>query len=254
MDAAATPAVIGPNRLLYVVDDHHTLCALDYSEYSDVTVTLNVICDLSSLPVPEFWSTLSEKNLAFLYATPADKPDAFPLPMHYEEMPITFSCAKGVTRFTDAPWRAMAGFSRKVLEAPSPAPKCSDQDYKYCERCMMRGCGDGSQSSGPSVSFFEFRWAYDFVDAVIHNSSWWPTRNEHTHFETLYKSLGKSTLGNVDVAAWISAAPHIIPLCRGTATGSYPLPSMFVGTVSLPGFVEGYEKLDADPTCDSPVC
>lgn len=31
ISSATTPAVIGPDSYLYIVDDHHTLSALDYS-------------------------------------------------------------------------------------------------------------------------------------------------------------------------------------------------------------------------------
>jgi hypothetical protein len=53
-----------------------------------------------------------------------------------------------------------------VTDAAAPAPSCDD-DYKYCERCMFRGCKTGWATSGPSVLFFEFRWAYCELWGVI---------------------------------------------------------------------------------------
>jgi hypothetical protein len=38
MDSSPLPAVIGPDSKFYIVDDHHTISALDYSGYDD-TVT-----------------------------------------------------------------------------------------------------------------------------------------------------------------------------------------------------------------------
>ena len=44
MDAAPTPAVLGTDYetggdFIYIVDDHHTFCALDWSGFSSVLVT-----------------------------------------------------------------------------------------------------------------------------------------------------------------------------------------------------------------------
>ena len=59
IDSSATPAVIGPDNAFYIVDDHHTLCALDYSGYNSVSVTLNVICDKRYLKnMDDFWTEM----------------------------------------------------------------------------------------------------------------------------------------------------------------------------------------------------
>ena len=79
MDSSVTPVVLGPGPAMYIVDDHHTLSALDYSGYSDTKVTLNIICDKRSVAVEEFWRSLQSENLAYLAAHPVGKPDVLPL-------------------------------------------------------------------------------------------------------------------------------------------------------------------------------
>ena len=61
----------------------------------------------------------------------------------------------------------------------------------------------------------------------------------------------------MDYKDWQDVADLLIPLCRSTPTGSYSLPDdIFPGSNSLklPGYVEGTEKLGADPACGIPSC
>ena len=198
MDSGYTPGVIGPGGFIYVVDDHHTLCALDYSGYSSTSVTVNIICDKRDLSTDDFWSYMASHNLAYLAAHPAGEPNALPTAILSDALPKTFSFNSKTIVFSDDPWRALVGFSRKVTSAgaeyrnfilysradvttyyyyyvASPAPSCSGSDDKYCERCMFRGCVDGYQTSGGGVAYFEFRWAYYINDATYYNTSYWPS-------------------------------------------------------------------------------
>ena len=62
MDASPAPVVIGPDSVFYLVDDHHTLCALDYSGYSSTTVTVEVIADRrNTTSMADFFADLEVK-------------------------------------------------------------------------------------------------------------------------------------------------------------------------------------------------
>lgn len=259
MDEGATPAVIGRDAdgvdAFYIVDDHHTLAALDASGYEATTVTLGVLCDLRALSPDDFWTYLATNNFTFLAAHPGNDPDAPMAPIKPAEMPTTLSFLKGDISFADDPWRSLAGFSRKVRDAPAPAPACDD--YKYCNRCFNRGCGaTGDDDSGPLLPFYEFRWGYFMLDAYL-TESLWPSAKEHDEFAAAYQALPLGGFGT-DTEAWAAAAALLIPLCRSGATGEYRLPSNSIfpgdGGLPLPGFYEGYTPLPADPTCSAPLC
>jgi len=256
MDDSILPAVLGPGSKIYIVDDHHTLCALDYSGYSDTTVTINIICDKRTLSEASFWTTLDNEDLAYLASHPTGKPDVLPIPISYTEMPTSFSFTSTNKVFTDDHWRSMAGYSRKVQSAASPAPSCSSNDDKYCERCMFRGCVDGYKTSGTGVPYFEFSWSYFMNDATFYNTKYWVSSNDLNKFKSLYLSLPDSTnIDKVDPDDWLNAASYVISLCRSSTTSSYKLPSsIYPNLQSLPGYVSGYLKLDTDPTCSAPAC
>jgi hypothetical protein len=254
LDEAATPAVIGPGPAIYVVDDHHTLCALDFSGYEDVKVTVDILCDLRNYSTSNFWATLSAQNLAYLAAHPKGQPNDLPKAIPYTSMPTAFSFTKDEQSLTDDPWRSLAGYSRKVQSAPSPAPSCSSGDSKYCERCMYRGCVDGYQSSGAGVAFFEFRWAYFLNDATYYSTIYWPSTDDYSIFKSSYSALPASEVEKVNTDDWMGTAELAISLCRASSTAKYTLPSTLFGERSLPGYYEGYVKLEDDPTCKTPVC
>lgn len=262
MDADPAPVVMGTDQkgqqFFFAVDDHHTLCGLDASGY-DVTVTLNVLCDLRDYTWDAFWANMEAHYFSYLARHPIGKPNALPLPITPGQMPDHFSFTPRDNVFTDDPWRSLAGFSRKVQDAPYPAPACDTKagDSKVCERCMYRGCGvDGLQPSGPSVDFFEFKWAYFFLYTLIKDASYWPDTASFDAFKAAYDALPvPAVIGEIDTSAWQEAANLLVPLCRAKATGNYQLPlSVFPTGGSLPGFVSGYSKLDDDPTCDGDVC
>ena len=216
---------------------------------------MNVLCDLRHLTKAAFWTKLTAENLVYLGAHPDNEPDTLPGPITVDSLPTSFAFTASSKTFSDDPWRAMVGFSRKVQTAASPAPPCDGgSDYKYCERCMYRGCVDGSQSSGPSVDYFEFRWAYFLNDATLYDSAWWPTSTAHTTFKNLYQALPPADMETLDTAQWMAAAENVISLCRAGQSGSYVVPRWFIGDGKLPGYISGYEKLEADPACDAPTC
>lgn len=258
MDSSHSPAVLGlvdGKPWMFVTDDHHTLAALDFSGYgSKVTTTFNIVCDLRTLSEADFWNRMAARNLTLLVATPANNVTALPAAILPSAMPKSMRFTEQEQSLPDDPWRSMAGFSRKVQAAAKPAPACS-KHYKYCERCFFRGCGDGSQIVGPHVSFFEFRWAYAYVAATYHNTSYWPSASEAAAFTKAFESLLPVQIGSIDTTAWLHAAEHIVSLCRATNLGSFPLPNLYAGNGKLPGYVEGYAYLDAaDPTCSPASC
>ncbi|KAJ1434049.1 ParB/Sulfiredoxin [Ochromonadaceae sp. CCMP2298] len=264
IESSVTPAVLGPGPAIYIVDDHHTLAALDYSGYDDTKVTVNILCDKRNLSEAEFWISLSAQNLAYLASHPRNQPNSLPTTISYKEMPSTFSFTSASKSMSDDPWRSMAGFSRKVEDAADPAPSCGSSDDKNCERCMFRGCLDGYEISGGGVSFFEFRWSYFMNDATFFDTQYWPSSSDLATFSSLYKALPSAEPSKTNTDDWFAAANYVISLCRSPASAGYELPSdIFPGVNStpqsrggqtLPGYVQDYLKLDSDPTCDAPTC
>lgn len=253
--ADATPVVIGPDNYFYVVDDHHTLCALDYSGYSESTVILDIVCDKRGLTMDQFWKDLSNQNLVNLVAHPNDEPNALPIKIQPSDLPPTFHFAPTNISFTDDPWRSLAGFSRKVTAAVPPAPACDKK--KYCERCMFRGCVDGYGTSGPSVPYFEFLWAYFMLDSTFFAEKNWPSAGARKNFTELYLQLPHDIpVSEINTSLWFDTANAVIPLCREGAAPTFKLPAdLYAGNNgSLPGFVVGYEQLPNDPDCNSPRC
>lgn len=78
IDSSPTPGILAPDNFIYIIDDHHSLCALDFSGYDSTSVTIDVICDCRSLSsMTEFWKILKEKNLVYLNAHPKNQPNEF---------------------------------------------------------------------------------------------------------------------------------------------------------------------------------
>jgi hypothetical protein len=282
MQNSVTPVVIGPTvsshnnepgkPTFYIVDDHHTLCALDYSGFDHIVITLHVLCDKREFEWNKFWTSLNEQGLSYLGAAADGQAFSLPTRINVDNMPKSFSFMEGDISLPDDPWRSLAGFSRKVTHAPPPAPLCSDDDsHKLCERCMMRGCGvHGLDNSGPSVYFFEFRWGYFFLDVTtddlqrVKNDQdpiYWPSKQSMNDFVDSFKPLVGVPVDKVDVDDWKNAARYIVPLCRSEQDrvvnyNKLPLISdggLFPNTF-LPGAVHGYGKLSKDPNCDPPSC
>eukprot|EP01039_Chlorochromonas_danica_P008706 gene8706-9592_t len=255
MDEGVIPAILGPGPAIYIVDDHHTLCALDYSGYDSTTVTFDILCDMRTVSEADFWDELENQNLAYLVEHPNNNSAALPVKVSYKDLPTYFSFTEKDMVFTDDPWRSLAGYSRKVKDAASPAPSCSDDNSKYCERCMYRGCVDGYQKSGSGVAYFEFRWAYFMQDATYYTTSLWPSDAQRLTFLKYFEALPSSTVSNADTSAWLTAADYVVSLCRSDGAGGYTLSTdLYPGTSTLPGFISGYVKLADDPDCAAPTC
>lgn len=257
----AIPAVIGPGPAIYIVDDHHTLSALDYSGFDDVSVTFNVLCDRRDMSTGAFWDFMQTHHFAYLAAHPQRQPDSVPSPISYLDLPATFSFTSKDAVFADDPWRSLAGYSRKLTSDKCP------KDAQYCLRCMYRGCGpEGKDKAGAGVYYFEFQWSYFFNDASFNKESgsatklFWPTAQDHQIFVESYTALqphNASSLDAIDVTAWAVAAANLFPLCRAENTPKYRLPRSIYGTddKTLPGVVTGsLVQLPDDPVCDAAMC
>lgn len=234
IDDEIVPGVRGPDNFIYVVDHHHTLCALDYSGFQETVVTIDIICDKSNLSTDDFWSYMVSNNFVFLETYPTDGNgnsliNALPVAMNATDLPSSFFFSYATSfSFADDPWRSVAGLSRKVKTAASPSPSCGPDDYKYCERCMYRGCDDGYQTSGPGVDYFEFKWSYFFIDATYYQTDLWPSLPEWQTFKDSYEKLASpSVMGKIDSDAWSTLATFVISLCRGDDAGKYSLPQLY---------------------------
>lgn len=60
------PIVIGPGGAAWMVDGHHTLCALLVADVSDKTAYGRIIANWSELPVSEFWRRMRASNYVYL--------------------------------------------------------------------------------------------------------------------------------------------------------------------------------------------
>jgi hypothetical protein len=130
--------VIGPDNAFYIVDDHHNLGALDFAEWGVVTVTVNVTCDKRGETMQSFWYDMRKNNLAYLGLHPLGQENSLPVLITPSDLPVSFDFTAARKSFSDDPWRSIAGFSRKVENAPPPAQPCAS--YKYCNRCMVLTC------------------------------------------------------------------------------------------------------------------
>ena len=255
MDNGLVPVVIGPDNFFYIVDDHHSLSALDFSGELDVSVTLDVICDKRAVrSMSAFWTEMKNEHLVYLGSKPVSQPNSLPEQIEPSDLPSYFSFTQTDKSLSNDPWRAMVSFSRKVEKVPD-APACPSSS-DTCMRCMYRGCVDGTQSSGAGVPYFEFQWSYMMVDSTFYNISLWPSEDSRNSFYQAYSALS-SQIPYIDTNSWLDAASLIITLCRSSKISEYTVPTdiysnQFSGM--LPGFVLGYEQLEDDPDCDSPVC
>ncbi|XP_075257228.1 uncharacterized protein LOC142349509 [Convolutriloba macropyga] len=254
---------VGGNPLITIVDKHHTLSALDYSGYDDISVSMNIICDYRNLTWDDFYQTLESQSFIYILDHPKGLPNHLPQPISPSDLPIVFEFRKNSKAFSNDPWRALSSFSRKVEKAPDPFPKCKSNDDKYCERCYIRVCQDNSteiskqsKSVNPSIPFFEFKWGYFLNYAAFYDNTYWPSFKDWQNFMEKYLDL-ETDFESMNVDSWQDAADLLVPLCRSEQTGSYRLPNnAFPNSKSeeLPGYVQGTEKLPEDPTCGQPTC
>lgn len=158
--------------------------------------------------------------------------------------------------FRDDPWRALVSFTRKVNNAYLDSSDCKKSKIKDCYRAFYRGC-KGGQSSGPGVAFFEFRWAYFYLDASFHNPQYWANRDQLKSFLEAFSKQEFLTIGSYKLSDWENIASLIIPLARGTSAGNYLTPAtIFQTTSKLPGYVAGETTMipNEDPECNTPSC
>lgn len=244
MDSEVLPVALGPGGHIYLLDHHHTLAALDYSDYPKTKATVFISCDFSNETSARVWPALIARALAYPFGRPMGTPDALPTPVSESSIPtrIVFRPG-GNTTFTDDRWRALSSFVRKV-KGLGDCPKGN----KYCMRGYNRACA----SSGSSIPFFEFRWAYLMNDAYLHAGLLWDNQTAALDFKERYKQLDDPT----NVKRWQDAADALVYLCRGLATAIYKVPST-MGAMSgvLPGVVTGMDPIEKeDPDCDPPRC
>ena len=199
MDEKGIPAVKYGAKY-YFTDGHHTQSALDalhgIHPGIEVHITVTIICDLSHLDEPTFWSTMVERGWAYLWDRPPGQPNALPTPFPPADLPTTISwrTADTATLSNDV-WRSWAGYARQVekdyvtdwwpegldCEANAAAPFDGATQYeaayvgcdiaaavgpkpdpKHCMRTFDRHCHVDTCNTIP---FFEYYWAYFFNDA-----------------------------------------------------------------------------------------
>ena len=281
LDNSLTPAILGPTDdgtlAIYIIDDHHTFSALDYSGYSNIMVTINVICDLRNLTVQNFWEYLHQHQYTLLMQYPKNKNNQFdyisqlPIPLAYSDLPTNITFRPYQKTLQDDPWRSLVGFSRKIKDVPKDIllyynlsidnsnSNCTINN-KYCYRCFYRGCNkNGNNAQGPSVPFFEFRWSYFLLDSYIHPQLW-PSITMYTIFkEKLHNLLLSSSSNNnnnlikINLENWFNMVPYLLPLCHAETNRNYRLPSnIFADHYSLPGYTNNIIINSNDAVCDQP--
>lgn len=241
MDDLSVPCVLGPGNLLYAVDSHHTLTALDLSGWEDTKVTVEVLCDLRALTPSDFWEEMEERSWVYLLSAADSRSSGLPTPISPSDLPDEFAYGS----FANDYYRSLSAFVRKVKNETCPS------DDEYCERCYDRVCSE----DGGGIPFFEFRWGYFFNDATFGASGGWASEDDRDVFVKLFeKADTDSDIGEVDVEGWENAAEALIPLCReGGAAIKYELPGGVLGGGALPGAVDGWIELEEDPVCDEPL-
>lgn len=279
MSDSMVPTVLGPDNRYFIVDKHHTLSALDWSGHDKTTVKLDVICDLrDSDSMEEFWKSMTKKSLVDLKAHPpviqgngglerregedrlymndgASYYNQLPVPIDPSELPMSFEFNDKKMTFSNDPWRSLVSFSRKTnIDGQSHACDKDAGDYKYCLRCMYRGC----DSDGRSMPFFEFQWGTFMNNASFYEPSLWPKVDADggdmtglEGFLVAYNSLAiqnlspgsTSAIEAIDTDAWKNTASILIELCRFSDASK-----------DLPGAVSGDTKLGKDPDCALPEC
>lgn len=258
MDDNPIPCVIGPDNYYYIVDHHHELCALDYSGFTDVSVTLHVICDYRSLPtINEFWNLMIESSLVYLGIHPDGNYFYLPVPIEPSQLPQKFSFTSEDQIFGDDPWRSLGSFVRKVNSYYSNPDDCTKTNTDECYRAYYRGCIDGFQPEGSGVAFFEFRWGYYFLDVSYFNTQYWPSTEQQSLFLSQLSKQIDLEVGQYDLEEWSFIASLLIPVARSDYVGSYyPPSSIFFSNSTLPGFIVGQNTqiLNDDPSCDTPSC
>jgi hypothetical protein len=101
------PAILGPEREVYMLDRHHMSLALHRSGIQDVFVS--ILADLSAMPRERFWRRMERDGLLHPY-------DATGARIHPSQLP-TSVCELAHDPYRDLAWsvRRMGGFKKTVL-------------------------------------------------------------------------------------------------------------------------------------------
>eukprot|EP00050_Salpingoeca_kvevrii_P003501 m.225962 g.225962 ORF g.225962 m.225962 type:complete len:334 (-) comp10838_c0_seq3:148-1149(-) len=251
MDHTIIPVVLGPSlngssTVLYVIDHHHELCALDAASHHKVVVTIRVVCDLSDLDVAAFWAKMQSARFAYLLARQGFDYQQLPRPISPENLPQTITFSGLGSPLVDDPWRSLGSFVRKVTNSTCKSLGYSDT----CFRGYIRSCS----STGGGIPFFEFKWAYFFNDA-LNDETLWPSQGMMTRFRQMMQQLDiNGTPGGVDFKPYQTAAILLVQLCRSDNAMAYNLPTQYFGDPSLPGWTPAGTPLVDDPDCNPPTC
>jgi hypothetical protein len=158
IDSSPIPAVLGPtddgSGAIYIVDHHHELAALDWSGYTDVSVTVTIVCDKRTLSISKFWSYMENSDDVYLLEHPSGEPNTLPQNIDYTDLPTYFSFTSTDKSFNDDPWRSLGSYVRKTSNST-----CTSMGFDTdCMRCFVRDC----DSDGSTIPFYEFKWGYFF--------------------------------------------------------------------------------------------
>mmetsp|Transcript_8090 Transcript_8090/g.15417 ORF Transcript_8090/g.15417 Transcript_8090/m.15417 type:complete len:375 (+) Transcript_8090:38-1162(+) len=258
------PFVLGPNRVPYLIDSHHTVSALETSKFHTVQVTLQKVCDWSHLTPAAFGKEMQTANFMNGTGRPQkeggdEDPNALPVPF-LDVTTAPDAIPRYIYELRDDPWRSLAALVRKT----SHKDQCP-AGHDKCLRGYIRDC----RADGRMTPFFEFRWAYFFNDAYRHGcdndnnktTSFWDDAQDCHKFHRAYDTLmTKARQGQaIQVKEWQKAADLLVPLCRGETAQTYTLPPSLgapMGGEPLPGVVRGKDTpiLRDDPSCEAPAC
>jgi hypothetical protein len=251
MENSPLPYVLGPDKVPFLIDSHHTSRALEESGYDHTNVTFQMICDWSYMSSYLFYETMIEKN----FMAPLGRRNH----QDFNEIPKRIDPTTHIPGFIeltiDDPWRSFGALVRKV----------TSNNCKSGRVDCLRGYNRTCEANGHLTPFFEFRWAYFFNDAYVRgcddeNTSLWDDREDCEKFEEAYKKLPLGQpIPKIDLKPWMEAAELLVPLCRGNKAGEYILPEDLgppYGGKKLPGYVKGKDtQIDTkDPECSSPEC
>lgn len=232
--------------MLYATDGHHTQSAMDSTGFTEIMPKYKVACDYSHLDEKAFWAKMEAKGDTYLWKHPVGSSEnVLPEPIKPDMLPRVFHMRTPTGSLSDNPWRSMAGVSRKtkdkeMCEYPLGKTDCGLTECKYpygkhCNRAFNRKCGEG----GTVINFFEYYWAYFFLD-MVYSSSATP---ESVAFNTAYAALPAAFMGEYPdedseekaYHAWKDAAALLMPIARSQAAADYALPAGFLTQPKLPG-------------------
>ena len=293
LDAKIVPVCKGPEAGAWLLDHHHMLGALDYAGFYECKPTFQVVCDFSgAASMDAFWASMAGEDGVYAFSRPRGEPNALPTAIPPGDIPATLSINATGASLVDNPWRALAGFSRKLPDTDGQCDKVlsgiaaddgSNRNHNSAHNAnanaslatgrllgpwasppplppslgkgnkyCMRAYDKVCDAHGDGIPFFEFRWSYFFNDAYNNPKKLWPSKKKAKAFAALYDALPSPMATD----AWFEAAAALFPLARSKDAGKYRVPKE-MGTLAGP--LPGYEKGDgpipeSDPDCNPPSC